>query len=530
MADSKLEVIYNQMKPWEKSTLQLIVQKFATLQFNLPALKNAMDPSEISGAEVTAGLVYLRRKEIIISLRKHWGEDCYCLPENMLSKWQPILMKSAKPWEEQMVLGNSVAFNTTHPLCLNLFVFLNYLQHHEITLTKNGEIPKRHIHKIAEKMMWNDAIVPKWKSKYQENSVYSEAAALTIDFAVRLHLIQWDTQGLKLRSSNLKEWLQLSIDEMNLRLYYIFLEIVEPCSAADKHFLTKIEALSSQKWYLIEDFICWLQEYDIIMMFNEWLDLLEAFGWIERSFDINNRAVLCRLVSQEISQETSSSNDKFYVQPDYEILVPPDVSFLVRWELSFFSDHMHTDQVGVYRLTEQSLHRALSSGRTVESCLQFLFNHSYYSVPDHVQAVFKIWASSFIPSTILTRKIADIEQEESKSFSSEAINTTVQYTIHNGISSRNEIYPLWQTIPSHWWKDCRAYHASTQKEIVQIAIEWQALLKLCVDSQELIIIPKQIQEEEKGWSLMGWVKTKLITFSQDQWQTMQLILPGFDES
>jgi hypothetical protein len=530
MEDSKLEVIYNQMKSWEKSTLQLIVQKFASLQFGLPALKNAIDPSEISGAEVTAGLVYLRRKEIIMAIRKHWGEDSYCLPENMLSKWQRILMKSDKSWEEQKASGNAVAFNTTHPLCLNLFVFLNYLQHHEFALTKKGEIPKRHIHKIAEKMKWKEAIVPKWNSKYEENNVYSAALALSIDFAVRLHLIQWETQGLKLRSSNLKEWLQLSIDEMNDRLYCAFLEIVEPCSVADKHFLTKIGALSFQKWYLIEDFIYWLQEYDIIILFSEWLDVLEAFGWIEQSFDFNNQAVFRRMVLQELSQETSSSNDKFYVQPDYEILVPPDVSFSVRWELTFFSDHLHTDHVGVYRLTEQSLHRALFSGRTVESCLQFLFNHSFYGIPDHIHAAFEIWAGSFIPNTILSRKIAVMEQEESKSIASEIMDTTILYTIQSGIPSRNEIYPLWQTIPSHWWKDCRAYHASTQKEMVQIAIEWQALLKLCMDSQEWIVIPKQIQEEEKGWNLIGWVKSNLITYSQDQWQTMQLILPGFDES
>jgi hypothetical protein len=51
-----------------------------------------------------------------------------------------------------------------------------------------------------------------------------------------------------------------------------------------------------------------------------------------------------------------------------------------------------------------------------------------------------------------------------------------------------------------------------------------------MDSKEWIVIPKQIQEEEKGWSLMGWVNSKLVTYSLDQWQTMQLILPGFDES
>jgi hypothetical protein len=325
------------------------------------------------------------------------------------------------------------------------------------------------------------------------------------------------------------EWLQFSNEEMNRQLYRIFRERMIPITAAEEHFLTKLESLSYKKWYLIEHFIYWLHEYDIIVLLRDWLEFLEAFGWVEQSVDHETRAIFRFIVPQGEINESKRVTGKFYVQPDFEILVPPDVSIFVCWELTFVSEHIHTDQVGVYRLTEQSLRRAFINGRTLETCIQFLSEYSYYGVPDSIRSALTQWANLAINASAVSQKVFLADKEVRSPSSNTISNTPVQYELVIDIPTRDEVYPAWRSIPTHWWKECRSYHASTRKEIVQVAIHWQSLLKLRNQNEEWIIVPKEIQENEIGWSLAGWAHSQFIICPQDQWQAIQLILPGFEE-
>jgi hypothetical protein len=520
--------LYKEMKLREKQTIKLIVRHFATQPFDLLGLQGAANESEISGAEVTAGLVSLRRKGIIFAMRKHWGENNYYLPTDMLGIWQQIVMESTDPWEE---LGDdefTSSLDVPNLVIVNLFLFLNYIEHHEVVLTRNGEIPKRHIRKIVEQLQWNEESLCIWKPKHEYMVLYPIQMALIIELADRLHLIHWNLTNLTLRNANLIEWLQLSKAEMTFRIYAIFQDVFVPGSIADEHFLAKINALSSQKWYLLEDFIYWLREYDIIILFNDWIVFLLTFGWIEQALDHQARSIF-RLKHKQGNSIDKDVQGKFHVQSDYEILVPPDVSFAVRWELSFMSDHIHTDQVGVYRLNEQSLQRAIWSGRPLEQCMHFLSEHSFYGVPESIQFVLTQWVRSAIPYSLLPRKVAFTELEGMDSAANGSIHDSSPYELAVDIPSRNEVYPLWQTVPPLWWKECRAYHTSTQKEIAQLAIEWKAILRLSNGNKTWSIIPKQIQDRKDGWILLGWTQSELVSYTQDQWQAMQLILPGFDD-
>jgi hypothetical protein len=521
--------LYNDMKHREKQTIKLIVRHFATQPFDLLALQGAANESEISGAEVTAGLVSLRRKGIIFAMRKHWGENNYYIPTDMLGIWHQLVMEPTVPWED---LGDDVfASNLDVPsvVIVNLFLFLNYIEHHEVVLTRNGEIPKRHIRKMLEQLQWNEEFLCIWKPKHEYRVVYPIQMALIIELADKLLLIHWNLTNLTLRSANLIEWLQLSKAEMTFRIYAIFQDVFVPGSIADEHFLAKINALSSQKWYLLEDFISWLREYDIIILFNDWIVFLLTFGWIEQALDHQARSIFRLKLKEGISIDKDVPQGKFYVQSDYEILVPPDVSFTVRWELSFIADHIRTDQVGVYRLNERSLQRAIWSGRSLEQCLQFLNEYSFYGVPESIQFVLKQWVRSAIPCLLIPQKVVLMELEGKDTAAVGSIRDLSPCELAVDIPSRDEVYPLWQTIPPLWWKECREYHTSTQKEIAQLAIKWKAILKLKNGNKTWSIIPKQIQERKEGWNLLGWTQSDLVSYSQDQWQAMQLILPGFDD-
>ncbi len=78
-----------------------------------------------------------------------------------------------------------------------------------------------------------------------------------------------------------------------------------------------------------------------------------------------------------------------------------------------------------------------------------------------------------------------------------------------------------------WWKDCRKYHSSTKKEIVQQAISWQAMLKLRNSMEEKLIYPKLLADKEHGGRLTAYDNLHLVDIELDQWPEIQLIMPGF---
>ncbi|WP_162463170.1 helicase-associated domain-containing protein [Paenibacillus psychroresistens] len=523
--------LYQAMKLWEKQTIKLIVCHFAARPFELSSLQEIAYGTGISGAEVTVGLAGLRKKGIIYAMRKHWGESSYALPTDMLPIWHNIVMESTPRWEETEDQDVLSVMEAPSLVLVNLMLFLKYIELNEVVLTKRREIPKRHINKIVQQLQWSDEFPCIWKPKPEYMVLYPLQMSLVIELADRLNLIYWGLSELGLSRSNLQQWLQLSKHEMTNRIYAIFQEVFVPNSAADEHFLAKLTALSFQKWYLHEDFSSWLQEYDIIMMFNNWMDVLEAFSWIEQGLDQQGRAIFRWMLNQENSFDEIVPQGRFYVQADYEILVPPDVSFAVRWELSYWADHIRTDQVGIYRLSEQSLQRALSNDRTLEQCLIFLKEHCFYDIPDSIQSALKQWARTVGQSLLLPRNQASLEPGNTVT-----VSTAFRGTIDSGIyelvvdiPSRDQVYPGWQTVPPLWWREGRAYHPSTQKEIAYQAIEWKATLKLSTANRTWTFNPKEVKDCEEGWVLYGWAQSDLISYTADQWQTIQLILPGFDD-
>jgi hypothetical protein len=124
---------------------------------------------------------------------------------------------------------------------------------------------------------------------------------------------------------------------------------------------------------------------------------------------------------------------------------------------------------------------------------------------------------------------AFIELEDMGTAAIGSIHDASSFELAVDIPSRDEVYPGWQTVPPLWWKECRVYHTSTQKEIAELAIKWKAILRLCMGNTTWTIIPMQVQDHESGWNLLGWNQSDLVSFTQDQWQAMQLILPGFDD-
>jgi hypothetical protein len=529
LSEQTLAKLFIQLESWEKRTLELIVQRFATHIFDFNSLQLAARATELSGAELRAGIAKLRRKGILFAMRKSWGENSYFIPSEALRIWQRLLMNSVHAIAEHAnteIISEPMEYRG---LAFDLFFTLSYISFHEINLTQKNLLPKRHIYNLADIICLDDALIANYPiSAVGANALYPSRVSVILTFATRLNLIDYGPARVTLRHSDVHNWLLMSINKINRCLYSIFKETFCPDLPAITHFITKIEALSFNKWHLVEDIVHWMQEYDIMIVFNEWLGMLTAFGFIESGFNNKGQAAFRWIITVNgTANDISTAAGKLYIQSDYEVLVPPDVSFSVRWELAYIADHLLTEQVGVYRITEKSVLRALSNGRTVEDGIHFLSKCSFFGVPDHIKSAIKHWARSHETVSLLENMRDDVNTDDSSSINPE--EALEIYNIESTFLTRSDIYPMWQEIPSMWWKECRHYHGSTRKEIIKQAIYWQTILKLRNESKEWFLIPESLQESEQGWSLTGRIQAKEVVFNSEQWHEMQLILPGFYE-
>ncbi|RKN86657.1 helicase-associated domain-containing protein [Paenibacillus ginsengarvi] len=96
-------------------------------------------------------------------------------------------------------------------------------------------------------------------------------------------------------------------------------------------------------------------------------------------------------------------------------------------------------------------------------------------------------------------------------------------------SKVEDVYPGLQEIPPMWLKDCRTYHLSTRKEIVQKALEWKALLKLRTSGRDTVLIPVRMDGTRDDWAVTGFEQAAEVRLAPDGWEEMQLILPGIND-
>lgn len=87
----------------------------------------------------------------------------------------------------------------------------------------------------------------------------------------------------------------------------------------------------------------------------------------------------------------------------------------------------------------------------------------------------------------------------------------------------------WRSVPSMWWKECRPYHASTQKEMIRKAIEWKTGLRLKDGREEWELVPMELRDTGETWSVEGWKDRERVTAQAGDWLEMQMILPGIND-
>jgi hypothetical protein len=82
---------------------------------------------------------------------------------------------------------------------------------------------------------------------------------------------------------------------------------------------------------------------------------------------------------------------RILINPDFEILIYPEVPHETSWQVSFFADWIDSDRVKRYRLCRESVKRGIVAGLTAEEMLTFLQDNVRGAIPPNVLFSLREW-------------------------------------------------------------------------------------------------------------------------------------------
>lgn len=368
-------------------------------------IKAGIAEGMLAGLEAKAGVRELQTSGLLIAVAKLWGERLLFVPKDtyplLVALFLPANARPASTGEidESFQLCGAAC----RPLGRQLLSALAELARGGTALTGKGSLPKKQSAKLQSVMeLTGDALQPFAKPADGAQD-YPLPVALLLHTAFSYGLLQRKERVLNWNTEDLQNWLWLDEEERELQLYrWLSAELL-----ADKPAVALAATAAAEVepgvWYMVKDAARWAETIyremeedfgsgaqgqnhlagqadkpDLTPDLERWLNLLQQCGWLERGETggeslfrfIRNFGISA--TKRNVEREAAEVPDYGIVQTNGELIVFPDCPFTLRWELESAAELVSDDQVAVYRMTEDSIRRAVSSGRTNESLQKLL--------------------------------------------------------------------------------------------------------------------------------------------------------------
>ncbi|BBI34547.1 helicase-associated domain-containing protein [Cohnella abietis] len=371
-------------------TVKRILFRFGAQPFEIEALIKAQeDVSAITGAEIRVAVARLRRCGILFAVRKAWGDQLVYLPTDNISLWQhllaPIEGKPLTHLDPREIKLSSSAFRL--PLSLELLSVWFEMDGYPISINAKGQLNCSFVTRMKAQMRLTAEELRSLYLSYPQNDQIPANVALALDIGLCSGILRKMDKEIRICEDGLKEWLKCTPSEADNKLYDLIM--TRYCSINPEIHLiaSAISTMTASEWYY-DDALCEVGSAGAI---NEWLEILESFGWLERG-SINGQAIFRKKIDHVAATRTSAVDaGTIFIQPDGEILVPPEIGLGQRWVLGEIAEKVTADAVFVYRLTRESCIKGFDAGHTLQSMIIFLEQSSQQCLPDPVRRALEDW-------------------------------------------------------------------------------------------------------------------------------------------
>ena len=564
--DSSRTVSPKELSCHEHSVLKVLWQHFACRMFDDDQL-NALQLPRLSGAEVLAAFLSLRQKGWIGAIKKGWGERLYFIPAELLPDVQEMFC-SIHPLTDTPA-PSKIVQEAKPGITIDLFNVLVYIRScNGLPLTSRGTVYKKHILKLQEphQGLTDEDIMP-MDIQYEHSEVYPPRTAVLLDLGFSIGLLRLEGDALQLNQQAAEEWLQQPQASMNSFLLRRVLTRYGQGRADTDHlrFLLCHRDMPTGQWYSLDRLLEGMGAAGLVepgrreelRTYGEaWIRFLCACGWTDFGIGQSGQLLFRWIIPAGESLRAQQagaihSGPCVIIQPDFDILLPPETPFAVRWKLSCCAERVADDYMSVYRLTQSSVQRAAARGICAEQLIDFLQRESMTGVPEQVVDAIVRWGresfveQSLLPSEALAEKYGSLAGGQGKDglFGLGGVQGVpglvrtddsrigdadkLDYDIPDPAS----LYPELTGIPVRWSRDWRIYHSTTAKEMMELALRWRTGIVLGIGGRQCRFIPRGLQRHP--WRVTGELedgagpeeKPRTVELEEGGWREMRLELP-----
>lgn len=370
-------------------------------------------------SECRPALTLLRRKGMVFTVRRQWGELGYIMPEQLRENWRENLLKRVDPgsWNVSH-LHEPPSFTHPYPsLIRDVFEIIVRAQDQALILTKKGSVRRQSIKQVMKALRLQDEALYGLSLKYENRESYTPREAVLFDYLLRHHLLyQVETENiLRADLDVVAEWVNHDPHRLAEESFHWFRSCILPADVRVQTLLDYMLHVRKPGWYSLrrmsgdiiqnlgEDVLTpytdhvnppELEEQIIDMWVERALSPLDSGGWITvvKIRDDNGLDDYHWHWAPGMTDSFHTENEvKVYVQPQMEIMVPPVASLSLEWELSRFAELMNPGDSYHYKITRESVRNGIEKGLSEGEIVESLRQNSAIPLPDVVELTIRRW-------------------------------------------------------------------------------------------------------------------------------------------
>ncbi|MGG3838098.1 helicase-associated domain-containing protein [Paenibacillus thiaminolyticus] len=404
---------FRALQPPLRIPLVLMLKQAGPLPFTVDKLLSWHGP-EAAGSALLAACDPLAERGFVASVKRAWGERLLFLPSDIYVQLLGCLLDEQlqaedghpeRPKPEGETPGLEPAgdvFEAGRGIVFGLFSLLAFASKEGLPLTAKGTLHKRAVTRLSALNPWAAAELPNdMGAPYPFADALPLPLALVIDIALRYDLLKKEANRYAVNEPELARWLRLPPSVWHEAVMSVVEEHYLPADAQLRHLVLAVRLIGADgAWHGEREVIGRLRRLGLLdtedaaraeRQLRGWLRTFHAFGFCHLARpEQEEGAWAYRLPEQEMAEGPG-----FFIQPDFEILLPAAAPFYLRWELEAIAECVRTDQMDVYRLTKASFEQGVEHGRTMESVLRFMEAHAWSGVPENIQDAMELWSLQY---------------------------------------------------------------------------------------------------------------------------------------
>ncbi|MCR8656099.1 helicase-associated domain-containing protein [Paenibacillus endoradicis] len=532
--------VKEQLNDYDELVLQWLLQNKGNTVTEQEQLINAMKIQlHISGQQALFSLLSLAEFGVI-QCRKHpWKGHMWQMPYPVFHNWRSTINQEFQYWKQSRDLN--IAYYTVDqgnmiPLGKTLMYILLAMNKLDLSYTKKGELAKLTREKLTALSASIDNEFLRDHLPHLRKQTYGANLMFFLELAYALQLVEETDVGLKLNMSHINEWLLLhewQREALHMQWMCEFF-LVQPYYESTAVTISELMTCNAGLWYEIH-----APSYELQLLLSMW----RTSGWLTTLSEKNSEYGTRMFVQRHIFALHSQS--QLAIQDNGEIIVMPGTSYRQLWLLEQIAERISEQEIIVYKLTLQSLVKALTTGYPLDQIKQWLGQSCDHDLPQIVIHMLQAARTTYeesrqrvnmsselfevnqdkvtVPSLMTSKnekKVTNCSLLHMEVVFRDALHllrpieqwgkwlATTNLVLDEPLLEHEERYELltmqeYGSITTSWMTECRQYHYSTSKQIVQLAINHQLSLQIKKEGELLYFHPNRMLEVDDKWVVEG---------------------------